>query len=115
MSSFSQHQLRNIVQDVLNQLGLLVRLERKMLAIIASYAVAIGLFILWILIAVQESVSTFSFAGEPRMIFTLALMGTGALNGIAAFRILQARAVETPHQRIYTRIATAFTQTLPRL
>jgi hypothetical protein len=95
MPSFSQYQLRNIVQDILNQLGLLVRLERKMLGIIASYAVAIGLFMLGVPISVQKLVSTFSFAVEPRMIFTLALMVAGALTGVAAFRILQARAVET--------------------
>ena len=115
MSAFSQYELRNIVQDILKQLGLLLRLERKLLAIIASYAVAIGLFMLCVPIAVQELVSTFSYAVEPRMILTLALIVAGALTGVAAFRILQARAVETLQQRIYTRIAIAFTQTLPRL
>jgi ABC-type bacteriocin/lantibiotic exporter with double-glycine peptidase domain len=112
---FSQYQLRNIVQDILIQLGLLVRLERKMLGIIASYAMAIGMFMLCVPIAVQELVSTFSYAVEPRMIFTLALMVAAALTGVAAFRILQARAIETLQQRIYTRIAIAFTRTLPRL
>jgi ABC-type bacteriocin/lantibiotic exporter with double-glycine peptidase domain len=112
---FPQYQLRNIVQDILTQLGLLVRLERKMLGIIASYAMAIGMFMLCVPIAVQELVSTFSYAVEPRMIFTLALMVAAALTGVAAFRILQARAIETLQQRIYTRIAIAFTRTLPRL
>ena len=59
MSSFSQYQLRNMVQDILNQLGLLVRLERKMLGIIAFYAVAIGRFMFCVPIAVQELVSPF--------------------------------------------------------
>lgn len=115
MPLFSQYQIQNIVRDMMDQLGLLMRLERKMLGIIASYAVAIGLFMLCVPIAVQELVSTFSFAVEPRMVFTLALIVAGALTGVAAFRILQARAVETLQQRIYTRIAIAFTQTLPRL
>jgi putative ABC transport system ATP-binding protein len=66
-----------------------------MLGIIASYAIAIGLFMLGVPISVQKLVSTFSFAVEPRMIFTLALMVAGALTGVADFRILQARAVET--------------------
>jgi putative ABC transport system ATP-binding protein len=109
MPSFSQYQLRNIVQDILNQLGLLVRLERKMLGIIASYAIAIGLFMLGVPISVQKLVSTFSFAVEPRMIYTMALMVADA------FRVLRARTVETLQQRIYTRIATAFPQTLSRL
>ena len=115
MSTFSQYQLRNILPDILNQLGLLVRLEQRMLGIIASYAVAIGLFMLCVPIAVQELVSTFSYAVEPRMILTLAVMVGSALTGVAAFRILQARAVETLQQRVYTRIAIAFTDTLPRL
>ena len=107
MPSFSQYQLRNIAQDILNQLGLLVRLERKMLGIIASYAITISLFMLCVPIAAKELVSY--FAVEPRMIFTLALMVADA------FRVLWARGVETLQQRIYTRITTAFTQTLPRL
>jgi putative ABC transport system ATP-binding protein len=112
---FAQYQLRHIVDGILRQLGLLVRLERKMLGIIASYAVAIGLFLLCVPIAVQELVSTFSFAIEPIMIFTLAAIVGLALTGAAAFRVLQARAVETLQQRIYTRIVLAFTDTLPRL
>ncbi len=112
---FPQYQIRNIVEDILSQLALLLRLERKLLGIIASYAVAIGMFMLCVPIAVQELVSTFSFAVQPIMIFTLALVVGLALTGAAAFRILQARAVETLQQRIYTRIAIAFTETLPRL
>ncbi len=114
-AAFTQYQLRQIVEDILTQLGLLIQLERKMLAIIASYAAAIGMFMLCVPIAVQELVSTFSFAVQPVMIFTLAVVVGCALTGAAAFRILQARAVETLQQRIYTRIAIAFTETLPRL
>ena len=113
--AFPQYQLRNILDGILGQLGLLIRLERKMLGIIASYAVAIGMFLLCVPIAVQELVSTFSFAVQPAMIFTLALVVGCALTGVAAFRILQGRAVETLQQRIYTRIAIAFTERLPRL
>jgi putative ABC transport system ATP-binding protein len=112
---FTQYQIRNIVRDILSQLGLLIRLERKMLGIIASYAMAIGLFMLCVPIAVQELVSTFSFAIQPVMIVTLAVVVGLALTGAAAFRVLQARAVETLQQRVYTRIAIAFTEILPRL
>jgi len=112
---FPQYRPTNIVQDILAQLGLLIRLERKMLGIIASYAVAIGMFLLCVPIAVQELVSTFSFAIQPMMIFTLTVIVGSALTGAATFRILQSRAVETLQQRIYTRIAIAFTETLPRL
>jgi ABC-type bacteriocin/lantibiotic exporter with double-glycine peptidase domain len=112
---FSQYRISRIVEDIVSHLGLLLRLERKILAIIASYAVAIGMFLLCVPIAVQELVSTFSFAVQPIMIFTLALVVGLALTGAAAFRVLQARAVETLQQRIYTRIAIAFTEVLPRL
>ncbi len=113
--AFPQYQLRNIVDDIFTQLGLLIRLERKMLGLLFSYAVAIGMFLLCVPIAVQELVSTFSFAVEPAMIFTLALVVGCALTGAAAFRVVQARGAETLQQRIYTRIAIAFTETLPRL
>ena len=52
---------RNIVQDSLNQLRLLVRLERKIRGIIASYAVAISLFMLCIPIAAKEFLSCTSY------------------------------------------------------
>ena len=72
--AFPQYRLTNLVRDIFAQLGLLIRLERKMLGIIASYAVAIGMFMLCVPIAVQELVSTFSFAVEPVMIFTLTIV-----------------------------------------
>lgn len=112
---FPQYQVGPVFGEILAQLGLLFRLEREILTIIGSYAVAIGLCMLCVPIAVQELVSTFSFAVEPIMIFTLTLMVASALTGAAAFRILQARAVETLQQRIYARIAVAFTHTVPTL
>ncbi|MFO0707036.1 MAG: ABC transporter ATP-binding protein [Nitrospira sp.] len=115
VSAFPQYQIKTIVNDIFTQLGLLLTLERKMLGLIASYAVAIGMFMLCVPIAVQELVSTFSFAVQPVMIFTLSLVVGCALTGAAAFRVVQARAVETLQQRIYSRIAIAFTATIPRL
>lgn len=113
--TYPQYQLTEVLRDIFAHLGMLLRLERSILGIIASYAVAIGFFLLCVPIAVQELVSTFSFAMEPRMIFTLALFVASSLTGVAAFRVLQARAVETFQQRIYTRIAIGFTLLLPRL
>lgn len=113
--SYPQYQRTEVLRDIFAHLGILLKLERSILGIIASYAVAIGCFLLCVPIAVQELVSTFSFAMEPRMIFTLALFVASSLTGVAAFRVLQARAVETLQQRIYTRVAIAFTRLLPRL
>ena len=114
-SSYPQYQLTTVLRDIFAHLGMLLKLERSILGIIASYAMAIGFFLLCVPIAVQELVSTFSFAMEPRMIFTLALFVASSLTGVAAFRVLQARAVETLQQRIYTRVAIGFTRLLPRL
>jgi ABC-type bacteriocin/lantibiotic exporter with double-glycine peptidase domain len=52
---------------------------------------------------------------EPRMIFTLTVFVAASLTGVAAFRVLQARAVETLQQRLYMRVALAFTRLLPRV
>ncbi len=113
--TYPQYQLTEVLRDIFAHLGMLLKLERSILWIIASYAVAIGFFLLCVPIAVQELVSTFSFSMEPRMIFTLTLFVASSLTGVAAFRVLQARAVETLQQRIYTRIAIGFTLLLPRL
>lgn len=113
--TYPQYQLTEILRDIFAHLGMLLKLERSILGIIASYSVTIGLFLLCVPIAVQELVSTFSFAMEPRMIFTLTLFVASSLTGVAAFRVLQARAVETFQQRIYTRVAIGFTRLLPRL
>jgi putative ABC transport system ATP-binding protein len=113
--TYPQYQLTEVLRDIFAHLGMLLKLERSIFGIIASYSVAIGLFLLCVPIAVQELVSTFSFAMEPRMIFTLTLFVASSLTGVAAFRVLQARAVETFQQRIYTRVAIGFTRLLPRL
>lgn len=44
---------RHVVRNILDHLGLVFRLERKLLGIIASSAMAIGLFMLCVPIAVQ--------------------------------------------------------------
>jgi len=113
--AYPQYQLNEVLRDIVAHLTFLLKVERPILGIIATYAVAIGLFLLCVPIAVQELVSTFSFAMEPRMVFTLALFVASSLTGVAAFRVLQARAVETLQQRVYTRIALGFTLLLPRL
>ena len=52
-------------------------LERRILAIIASYAVVIGLFALIVPLTVQELVNTFAFAIQPIMIVTLVAIMLG--------------------------------------
>lgn len=99
---------------ILARLNLLIGLERRILTIIVSYAVVIGLFALIVPLTVQELVNTFAFAIQPIMIVTLVATMFGALLAMGAFRVLQARAVEILVQRLYTRLAVAFTEALPR-
>ncbi len=99
---------------ILSRVNLLIGLERRILAIIVSYALVIGLFALIVPLTVQELVNTFAFAIQPIMIVTLVAIMLGALLLMGAFRVLQGRAVEILVQRIYTRLAVAFTEALLR-
>ena len=62
----------NLFQAMLGYLGLLFRLEKKVLGLIFSYSLAIGLFSLIVPLTVQELVNTFAFAIQPITIVTLA-------------------------------------------
>jgi ABC-type bacteriocin/lantibiotic exporter with double-glycine peptidase domain len=104
-----------VLPQILSQIRLVMRLERKVLALIGVYAWAMGVLFLGIPMAVQELVSTFSFAVEPVMIVTLGGVILVIWCFIAAFRVLQARAVEILLQRLYTRLALSFTAVIPRL
>ena len=99
----------------LARLGLLLSLEKRVLAILVSYAVAIGIFSLIIPLTVQELTNTFAYAIEPIMIVTFALVMLVGLLFIGLFRVLQNSASETIFQRLYVRIALAMTEHLPRI
>ncbi len=99
----------------LTRLGLLIGLETRVLTILVSYAVAIGLFSLVIPLTVQELTNTFAYAIEPIMIVTFALVMLIGLLTIGFFRVLQTSATETLFQRLYVRIALAMTEHLPRI
>ncbi len=99
----------------LYRLVLIVGLEKRVLTIIVSYAVAIGLFSLVVPLTVQELINTFAFAIQPVMILTLALIILIGLLFIGFFRVFQTSAMETLFQRLYTRIAIAMTEHLPRI
>ncbi|WP_447974556.1 ATP-binding cassette domain-containing protein [Nitrospira sp. Kam-Ns4a] len=100
--------------DTIRRLGLLLRLEKKILALIASYALAIGLFSLVVPLTVQELVNTFAFAIQPIMVITLVGIMATTLIFIGALKILQSRSAEILNQRLYTRIALALAKALPR-
>jgi ABC-type bacteriocin/lantibiotic exporter with double-glycine peptidase domain len=102
-----------LFQTMLGHLGLLFRLERKVLALIVSYSLAIGLFSLIVPLTVQELVNTFAFAIQPITIVTLAGIMVTALAFVGAFKTLQYYAVEVLERRLFARISIAMTQQLP--
>ncbi len=105
----------NMFQTVVGHLGLLFRLERRVLGLIFSYSIAIGLFALIVPLTVQELVNTFAFALQPITIVTLAAVMVAALLFVGAFRALQYYAVEVLERRIFARVAIAMAQQLPYL
>jgi ABC-type bacteriocin/lantibiotic exporter with double-glycine peptidase domain len=103
----------DLIRDTVARLGLFLRLEKKILALIVSYALAIGVFSLIVPLTVQELVNTFAFAIQPIMIVTLSGVMAMTLLFIGGFKVLQSRAVEVLVQRLYARIALALTKQLP--
>lgn len=104
----------DLLRATIARLSLFLRFEKKILAIIVSYALAIGVFALIVPLTVQELVNTFAYALQPIMIVTLAGVMAIVLLLMGSFRVLQARAVEILVQRLYARIALGLTQQLPR-
>ena len=105
----------NLFQPMLSYLGVLFRLERRILALILSYSIAIGLFSLIVPLTVQELVNTFAFAIQPVTVATLAgVMVTGLLF-VGAFRALQFYALEVLERRGFARVALGMAQQLPHL
>lgn len=105
----------NLFQLMLGCLGVLFRLERRILALIFSYSLAIGLFSLIVPLTVQELVNTFAFAIQPITIVTLAGVMVVGLMFVGTFRALQFYAVEVLERRVFARVALGMAQQLPHL
>ena len=105
----------NLFQSVVGYIGLLLRLERRLLALVVSYSVAIGLFALIVPLTVQELTNTFAFAIQPVTIVTLAGVMIAALLFVGAFRSLQYYAVEVLERRLFARVAIGMAQQIPQL
>src|SRR5579872_7228618 len=85
---------QDLLRATIARLSLFLQFEKKILAIIVSYALAIGVFALIVPLTVQELVNTFAYALQPIMIVTLAGVMAIALVLMGSFRVLQSRAVE---------------------
>jgi ABC-type bacteriocin/lantibiotic exporter with double-glycine peptidase domain len=105
----------NLFQSVLGYIGVLFRLERRVLTLIVSYSLAIGLFSLIVPLTVQELTNTFAFAIQPVTIVTLAGVMIAALLFVGAFRSLQYYAVEVLERRLFARVAIGMSQQIPHL
>ncbi|HKY70865.1 MAG TPA: ATP-binding cassette domain-containing protein [Nitrospira sp.] len=105
----------NLFQSVVGYVGLLLRLERRLLALVVSYSLAIGLFALIVPLTVQELTNTFAFAIQPVTIVTLAGVMIAALLFVGAFRALQYYAVEVLERRLFARVAIGMAQQIPQL
>jgi ABC-type bacteriocin/lantibiotic exporter with double-glycine peptidase domain len=104
-----------LARDVIARLSVLLRTERRILALIVSYALAIALFSLIVPLTVQELVNTFAFAIQPIMIVTLAAVMVLTLLCVGAFRALQFYAVEILERRLFARVAIGLSHLLPSL
>jgi ABC-type bacteriocin/lantibiotic exporter with double-glycine peptidase domain len=98
----------------MRQLSVAMHVEKKILTVILAYALAIGLFSLIIPLTVQELVSTFSYAVQPVMLWTLTGVMLGVLLFVGMFKTFHFYAVEIVQRRIFARVAIAMVQQLPR-
>lgn len=99
--------------QVARHVGRFFQTERRILVLVVSYSLVIGLFSLIIPLTVQELVNTFSFAIQPVMIATLAIIMVVVLAFVGLFKTLQHYAVEVLQRRLFVRTAFAMAQKLP--
>lgn len=104
----------NLFQTLMNQLSVALRVEKKLVTVIMGYALAIGIFSLTVPLTVQELVSTFSYAVQPVMIWTLTGIMLAVLLFVGMFKTFHFYAVEIVQRRIFARVAIAMAQQLPR-
>lgn len=105
---------KDLLRATIARLSLLLQFEKKILAILVSYALAIGVFSLIVPLTIQELVNTFAYALQPIMVVTLVSVMAIVLLLMGSFRVLQLRAMEILIQRLYARIALGLTRQLPR-
>lgn len=101
------------IRDIMSRFGVLLRAERRVLGLIFSYALAIGLFSLIVPLTVQELVNTFAFAIQPITIVTLSIIILASLLFVGAFKAFQVYAEEILQRRLFARVALGMTQHFP--
>lgn len=105
----------NLFRSSVECLGVLFRLEHRLLALIVSYSLAIGLSSLIVPLTVQELTNTFAFAIQPVTIVSLAGIMILVLLFVGAFRTMQLYAVEVLERRLFARVAIGMAQQIPHM
>lgn len=104
----------NLLQGLLQQLSVAMKAEKRIMSLIFSYALAVAFFSLIIPLTVQELVSTFSYAVQPVMIWTLTSIMFLVLLFVGMFKAFHFYAVDVIQRRIFARVAVAMVEQLPR-
>ncbi len=105
---------KGLFEALLKQLSVAMRAEKKIMSLIFSYALAVGFFSLIIPLTVQELVSTFSYAVQPVMIWTLTSIMFAVLLFVGMFKTFHFYAVDVVQRRLFARVAVAMVEQLPR-
>lgn len=114
MASGDHEQLPSLaIKELVARVAVLLQAEKRVLWLLVSYSVAIGLFSLIVPLTVQELVNTFAFAVQPITIVTLTAIIIAGLLFVGAFRGFQIYAEEILQQRVFSRVALGMTQHLP--
>lgn len=99
----------------LTRLVALLRTERRDLAVIVAFAVAVGILTLATPVAVQILINTVAFASLVQPIVVLSLLLLGVLGFAAALRAMQSWVVEILQRRIFVRVVADLSHRLPHV
>ncbi|MGZ8404451.1 MAG: ATP-binding cassette domain-containing protein [Nitrospira sp.] len=105
---------KGLFEALMKQLSVAMKAEKKIMSLIFSYALAVGFFSLIIPLTVQELVSTFSYAVQPVMIWTLTGIMMSVLLFVGLFKTFHFYAVDVVQRRLFARVTVAMVEQLPR-
>jgi len=105
---------KGLFEALMKQLSVAMKAEKKIMSLIFSYALAVGFFSLIIPLTVQELVSTFSYAVQPVMIWTLTGIMLSVLLFVGLFKTFHFYAVDVVQRRLFARVTVAMVEQLPR-
>lgn len=103
-----------LFQALMKQLSVAMKAEKRIMYLILSYAVAVAFFSLIVPLTVQELVSTFSYAIQPVMIWTLTGVMLTVLLFVGLFKTFQFYAIDVVQRRVMARITVAMVEQLPK-